>query len=134
MLDQHNRLRAYLDEVGGLARALARGERVTGQLSTALSALARHFDDHNDFEESTLLPLLAATDAFGDVRIARMHGEHLEEHRAFAAFLASPLEDVAAGWDDFAEEITAHMEAEERTFLHPQVLRDDLVTADTSSG
>jgi hemerythrin-like domain-containing protein len=134
LLEQHQGLRDRLELVHGLVRQYASGEAVAEALGAAVAGVATAFDEHNAFEETLLTPMLAATDGFADVRIARMVGEHTEEHRAFSAFLASPLSEVATGWADFAEEIAAHMEAEERTFLHPWVLRDDLVTADTSDG
>lgn len=133
LLEQHQGLRDRLDLVNGLVRQYASGEAVADALGAAVAGVATAFDEHNAFEETLLTPMLATTDGFADVRIARMVGEHTEEHRAFSAFLASPLSEVAR-WADFAEEIAAHMEAEERTFLHPWVLRDDLVTADTSDG
>lgn len=134
LLEQHQGLRDRLEEVTQLVKELAGGGAVTDALGAAVAGVATAFDEHNAFEETLLTPMLATTDGFASVRIARMVGEHVEEHRAFAAFLVSPLTEVAAGWADFAEEITAHMDAEERTFLHPWVLRDDLVTADTSDG
>jgi hypothetical protein len=134
LLEQHQDLRDRLGRVTLLVKDLLAGLPVADALGVAVAGVATAFDEHNAFEETLLTPMLAATDAFSDVRIARMVGEHTEEHRAFSAFLASPLPAVAAGWADFAEEISAHIEAEERTFLHPWVLRDDLVTADTSDG
>jgi len=134
LLEQHQGLRDRLEHVSGLVGQFASGAPVADALGAAVAGVATAFDEHNAFEETLLTPMLAATDGFADVRIARMVGEHTEEHRAFAAFLTGPLPDVAAGWADFAEEIVAHMEAEERTFLHPWVLRDDLVTTENSDG
>lgn len=134
LLEQHQGLRDGLDRVGELARQHNAGEPVAERLAAAVAKVAAAFEEHNAFEEALLRPMLAATDAFGDVRIARMVGEHTEEHRAFTAFLGGPLDEVARGFADFAEEIAAHMEAEERTFLHPWVLRDDVVAVDHSDG
>ncbi|MEZ4399552.1 MAG: hemerythrin domain-containing protein [Kofleriaceae bacterium] len=126
LLAQHHALRHHLRAVRAAALAAA-GE---DHLISALAELSVALTEHNAAEEALLAPLLPDTDAFGEVRLARMRTEHAQEHGAIIAFLERPLDQVVAGLDDFVEQILAHMDAEERTFLHPNVLRDDLVTVD----
>lgn len=134
LLSQHEGLRGQLSTTMGLAERFRAGALVEEELITALAALRDAFDQHNRFEESLLEPMLRATDSYGEVRVARMLGEHTEEHRAFMEFLGGAVADVVVGLADFVEEIAAHMEAEERTFLHPAVLRDDVVAIDSAGG
>lgn len=132
LLSQHEGLRDRLGTMLALAERFRAGTTPEEEIIAALDALRDAFEEHNRFEESLLEPMLRETDAFGEVRVARMVGEHSEEHRAFMVFLGGPVDDVVRGLADFIEEIAAHMEAEERTFLHPAVLRDDVVAIDHS--
>jgi hypothetical protein len=124
LIAQHDRLRTLLAETEALSRRFLAGEPTAAALDTALGDLRAAFEEHNRFEASLLEPMLAATGELGPRRIERMVEEHTEEHRVFTAFLARRVADVAPELPDFVEEIIAHMEAEERTFLNPKLLRD----------
>jgi iron-sulfur cluster repair protein YtfE (RIC family) len=110
LLYEHDRLRELL------AAAVAAPD-----LHRVLEELRLAFAAHNASEEALLVPILEEDPAWGPARIARMMEEHVAEHAALRAALNS--EDVAARIADIAEEIEAHMAAEERTFLSPGVLR-----------
>ena len=122
ILTQHDGLRALLGTAIRLARQHVAGEAIEDELEAVVSAIRVAFAEHNLFETSLLVPLLGGVDAWGSKRIERMISEHLEEHRVIEAFLARPARDVVPDLDDFVEEIGAHMEAEERTFLSPSAL------------
>lgn len=123
LLAQHRSLEKLLEELVGLACRYVLGEEVVVELERALSEVRTAFDDHNRFESSVLEPLQRATGDVGARRMARMLEEHAEEHHAFVVFLARPATDLADELPDFAEDLGAHLAAEERTFLSPQVLR-----------
>ena len=55
--------------------------------------------------------------------------EHVAEHSAFWDYLKGTRGEVADKISDLAEELDAHMAAEERTFLSPVTLRDDVIQA-----
>lgn len=122
LLRQHGRLRELLGTARALATRLVAGESVEPDLAACLASLRDAFAEHNRTEEALLEPLLAGADAWGPARVARMLEEHVAEHRAMAEFLARPPADAAPGLADFAEQIEAHMDAEERTFLSAKVL------------
>jgi hypothetical protein len=63
--------------------------------------------------------------------LPRMREEHVAEHAAFWELLSGTPDDIAARIDDLVEEIDAHMLAEERTFLSPVTLQDDVIRART---
>jgi iron-sulfur cluster repair protein YtfE (RIC family) len=123
LLAQHRQLRKLLEELVGLACRYVSGEEVAIELERALGEVRTAFDEHNRFESGLLEPLLRATGAHAALRLNRMVEEHVEEHHAFVAFLARPATELADELPEFAEELQAHIEAEERTFLSPQVLR-----------
>jgi hypothetical protein len=53
--------------------------------------------------------------------------EHFAEHTAFWETLAGSAADVASRMDDLVDRLDAHMAAEERTFLSPLVLHEDVI-------
>jgi hypothetical protein len=53
--------------------------------------------------------------------------EHVAEHAAFWELLSGTQAEVAERIGELAEELDAHMAAEERTFLSPVTLRDDVI-------
>jgi iron-sulfur cluster repair protein YtfE (RIC family) len=124
LLDQHDRLRRRLSETTVLAARWLAGDKVSDQLHQALVELRKAFVEHNRTEEALLQPLLSQGDAWGPARIQRMGDEHAAEHAAFLALMGGTDAEVAERIPDIAEDLEAHMAAEERTFLSPAVLRD----------
>ena len=122
LLEEHRLLRGLLRTVHGLAERHVIGEPVADELGAALVELRRAFAAHNISEENALDPLLRRDPAWGAARVARMIEEHVAEHRIFRELLSGTVEQIAAAIADISEEIEAHMEAEERTFLSPRVL------------
>ena len=129
LLAQHERIRADVAECRAYAQRLRDAEPVTADLELALARLRADFDDHNRTETGLLLPLLLhdseGRGTRGTLLAERMLEEHGAEHTAFWARLLGPAAAVAECLDELAEELDAHMAAEERTFLSPVLLHDD---------
>jgi hypothetical protein len=93
------------------------------QLLREVAALRVAFEDHHQFEERALPPVLLDAGWLGAERTARIIEDHVEEHRALRRDLdvstASALRAVLAS-------LREHLEAEERYFLTRKMLRDDL--------
>jgi len=118
LLAEHERIRNLLAEAEQFADL-----RTPGAFGAAVATLYRALAEHNAAEELMLLPLLRDVDLFSEKRIERMSEEHAAEHAALRAVLASGGEaELAAALSELAEELRAHLDAEERTFLHPHVL------------
>jgi hypothetical protein len=62
-----------------------------------------------------------------------MFEEHVAEHAAFWVLLSGTRAEVAARIEELADQLDAHMAAEERTFLAPATLRDDVLSARTAA-
>jgi iron-sulfur cluster repair protein YtfE (RIC family) len=124
MLEQHAGLRRRVDRCAELSVRLLRGEAVEVELAAELAHLREQFGAHVDAEERLLEPALSASDAWGPLRVGRMIEEHEAEHHAFTERLVGDTRAVAARFAEFAEELDAHIAAEERTFLSPKVLAD----------
>ncbi|MEO8702775.1 MAG: hypothetical protein ABI867_22210 [Kofleriaceae bacterium] len=60
--------------------------------------------------------------------------EHLAEHAAFWELLCGSRAEVAGRIEELAEELEAHMVAEERTFLSSATLREDVIRTRTREG
>jgi hypothetical protein len=120
---QHADLRERISRCEQLADRFDADLLEPAQLLQEVAALRIAFDDHNQFEERALGPVLLDADWLGAVRTARMVEDHVEEHRALRRDLdlgrAAELRAVLAS-------LRKHLEAEERYFLTRKVLRDDL--------
>lgn len=127
LLTQHARLRVQLDVCTGLARLYRCGQGVGSQLDLELWRLRDELDQHNQTENTVVGGLLHGLAAWGSLLIDRMLEEHVAEHAVFWNFLSGTRAEVVEKIDDLAEEIDAHMAAEERTFLSPVTLRDDVL-------
>jgi len=125
LLEQHARLRGHLEATEDLAHELRLGASVRADFRDALSALLEALNVHNASEETLLLPLLRAGDVYGPARVSRMHEEHVSEHHLIRdALVGHDLGVIAEKLPELAEDLRAHMDAEERTFLHPGVLKN----------
>ena len=120
---QHATLREMIDRCEELADEVDAGTAGPSQLVREVARLRIAFDDHNQFEEQLLRPLLLDVDWLGAVRVSRMVEDHVEEHRAMRRGLgATPTGDLRGVLANLRD----HLATEERYFLSRKVLRDDL--------
>ncbi|HEX8109155.1 MAG TPA: hemerythrin domain-containing protein [Kofleriaceae bacterium] len=127
LLAQHEQLRLLLDTCSRLARQQRAGEPVTVELDEALAELRDEFADHNRLETALIAELLQGPAAWSTQMVDRMLEEHVAEHAAFWELLSGTGVEVADRIEELTEELDAHMSAEERTFLSPMTLRDDVI-------
>jgi hypothetical protein len=125
LIAQHDRVREHLARATRLSAELLRGDPVAGALEDAIARLRRTVREHNAAEELVLEQMLVASGTAGPRRAARMVEEHGAEHAMMRQLLEGSELEVAARMRDIAEQLDAHLAAEERTFLSPAVLRDD---------
>jgi iron-sulfur cluster repair protein YtfE (RIC family) len=131
LLAQHDRIRHQLDVCRGLAKLSRAGEEVSVELDEALARLRDAVADHNHSETAIIGELLHGPAAWGSLLVDRMLEEHVAEHAAFWNLLSGTHAAVAERIDELAEDLDAHMAAEERTFLSPVTLRDDVIRTRT---
>ena len=131
LLGQHERLRIGLSTSVRLATRFRADGGGGDELDLALEQLRGEFDVHNEAETAVIRQLLHGPAAWGSLLIDRMLEEHVAEHIAFCEMLAGTRDEIAARIEDLAEELEAHMAAEERTFLAPVTLRDDVLRVRT---
>jgi len=131
LLAQHDRLRKHLERCTRLARLAVYNDFAGAELEAALTSLREEFALHNQAETAAIGELLHGPASWGKLLIDRMFEEHIAEHAAFWELLSGPPAEVAARIDDLADELDAHMAAEERTFLAPATLRDEVLRVRT---
>jgi hypothetical protein len=132
LLRQHERMREHLQTCTRLAKLYCAGDAgIARELDLALDALRDEFSVHNEVETAVIKRVLHGASTWGTLLIDRMFDEHVAEHAAFWDVLSQPYADVATRIEDLADELDAHMAAEERTFLAPATLRDELIATRT---
>jgi len=129
LLAQHEVLREMMTSCERLADEIEEGCLEPSLLAREVARLRVAFDSHNRYEEQFLRPVLKDVDAFGEVRLDHMVTDHVEEHRLVRAGLdSSELGELRLTLD----RLRGHLTAEERYFLSSKVLRDDLVSVESS--
>jgi iron-sulfur cluster repair protein YtfE (RIC family) len=131
LLAQHDRIRDHLATCTRLARLYKSHELGGHELDAALEALRDELAVHNATESAVIRRLLQGPAAWGGLMIDRMLEEHVAEHATFWELLQGTRAEVAGRIDDLADELDAHMAAEERTFLAPATLRQDVIRSRT---
>jgi iron-sulfur cluster repair protein YtfE (RIC family) len=131
LLAQHDRLRQHTETCVRLAKLYECGEARAADLDRALEMLREEFAAHNMAETRVIGDLLHGPAAWGALLIDRMLEEHVAEHAAFWELLSGTRAEIAPRIGELADELEAHMAAEERTFLAPATLRDDVIVVRT---
>jgi hypothetical protein len=133
LLAQHDRLRTHLQTCTRLARLAGEGVSAGAELDAALAMLREELAAHNETEAAVIGALLRGPAPWGRLMVDRMFEEHVAEHAAFWELLSGTRDQVVARIEELADELDAHMAAEERTFLAPGTLRDDVLRARTGA-
>ena len=140
ILAQHRRIRDLLAKARAVAEA-ALDERAPSPdaVASAIGDIRATMEVHLAFEEKTLLPILRDDPPLGPQRADRLLDEHSRQratlatlHREACAFPDFPI--LAAKLAFLTEWLLADMNEEERSLLIPEVVRDDVVIVDQTSG
>jgi len=134
LLNQHQELRELAKGVVAAAEGARAEPAQLPDLRAALLGLAASVLAHNAFEDRELHAVLRNIDAWGPIRDVLVDERHASEHEAIlAAIHTAGKETSAAAICDAAlralTDLESHMDREERELLHPDVLRDDLITS-----
>jgi len=140
ILSQHEHLRALLDRARAVAEAALDGQPPSPDaVASAIGDIRTTMEVHLTFEEKVLLPLLRDDLPVGPERADRLLDEHARQrqtlatlHREACAFPELPT--LAAKLAFLASWLLADMAEEEHALLNPDVVRDDIIVIDQSSG
>jgi iron-sulfur cluster repair protein YtfE (RIC family) len=131
LLSQHELLRGQFQTCTRLAKLFRAGHSTGRELDEALEILRDGFNAHNQAESTVIRKLLSGPGARGSLLVDRMLEEHIAEHAAFWELLSGTHAEVSERIDELADELDAHMAAEERTFLAPATLGDQVIRTRT---
>ncbi|MGK5082034.1 hemerythrin domain-containing protein [Bdellovibrionota bacterium FG-1] len=133
ILEEHEQLRTKLKAIENLIE-----RKDFGSLQNQLRELQFFFLKHIAQEESILRPVLKDLDAWGDVRVERMNAEHAAQRKEIQALdqliLTGKPDKYLEPVKKFIEELYCDMASEEKECLHPDVLKDDPISINTSCG
>ncbi len=133
LVAEHAALKEEAAHIDTEVKRVLAGEPSLTDLGTAMDRFAARLATHNRQEESLLRAELRNIDAWGPQREALMDEEHAAEHADLARALSdagrlSDPQEVARRVSAMVERVLEHMRREEKELLHPDVLRDDVVT------
>lgn len=133
ILDEHHQLREQLHELALLVEEVRAG-KPPGPLRAALLDTTDTLLAHMKTEDEILAPALLETDAWGPWRVSQMKAHH-ERDRERVEGLRRALQDDVVDSDALVRaavgliaELHAEMADEDKTLLHPDILKDDLIS------
>jgi hypothetical protein len=133
LVADHAALKQEATQIEAEVQRILAGEPSLNDLRAAMDRFAGQLATHNHHEESLLREELRNVDAWGPQREALMDEDHAAEHADIARALSdagrlSDPKEVARRVHAMVERVFEHMRREEKEILHPDVLRDDVVT------
>jgi iron-sulfur cluster repair protein YtfE (RIC family) len=141
ILADHERLRRLIGASERVAGLIEDGEEDLGDsLRVLLVALFRKLKVHMQYEDEALQPILRRVDAFGEVRADQFDREHEEQRGQMGDLLHAACDlrahprEVAVRAREILRRVLDDMDYEEREFLSPDLLRDDIIAIDAQSG
>ena len=140
ILSQHTRIRALLERARAVAEAALDGNPpLPDSVASAVGDIRTTLEVHLTFEEAVLVPILRDDLPVGPLRADRLLHEHEQQrgvlatlHREACAYPELPM--LAAKLAFLTSWLLDDMAEEERSLLTPDVVRDDPVVVDQSSG
>jgi hemerythrin-like domain-containing protein len=124
ILEEHGEIRKQMNEIDRLVKA----KDLKG-LAPAIKLFQKTFIAHLAHEETIVWPILRTVDSWGPVRIDHMTKEHKEQRQIIDGLSYTKEEDLVEVMKNLIGLLVADMIAEEKDFLNPDLLRDDVVTS-----
>jgi len=139
ILAEHRVIRGLAQTIVQLAGQVLEGdEQADAPLRERSREMYQTLLRHIELEDTILAPIIRDVDSFGPVRAGQMQTEHerqrKELHDALAALDDSSAMGLAATTRELVKALLIDMGHEERALLHEDLLRDDLISVDTSTG
>ena len=137
---QHERLRGLLERARATAEMALDGHSPSADaVASAIGDIHTTITVHLAFEERVLLPILNDDLPLGPERARRLVDEHTRQRAMLGtlhreACVGPELPTLAAKLAFLTSWLLADMAEEERTFVTPDVVRDDVVVVDQDTG
>lgn len=140
ILSDHDRLRVLMTRVSASAADALRDMSHRPKVRDALAALRGELEDHLDYEEDVLVPLLRGADAWGPARAENLLKDHSGQRALLVALTEDARDDVRSP-EALAEEIAWFVQSferdmcdEEATFLNAEALGEEIFVLDQIAG
>jgi len=140
LVTEHEALRAMVARTSSAAEQILEGSVVELDLLRAtLTTLDQALAAHNRHEDELLRGIIRTVDAWGPQRESLMSESHATEHSAITQSLEACVSvddrfEAAKRARELVARMLLHMDSEEREVLHPDILRDDVVSIQGFSG
>lgn len=141
VLHDHQKLRARVERLERLARAVIEGDQGrVEELRDCADLLLARLAEHMRWEDLYLAPALEEADAWGPERAMVLAEDHREQRVVLQGLIErltdpeEPAPDLAEILLEWVERLHRDMEDEEACFLDPRILRDDVVAIDVETG
>jgi Hemerythrin HHE cation binding domain len=140
ILAQHAQIKRLLKKAQDVARDRLEGRaQPMDAVASAIVDVRTIMEVHLSFEEKVLVPLLEADLPLGPERARRMLDEHKHQRAMLASLHGEAAKDPALPalslkLEFLTATLLEDMDHEEHDLLIPEVIRDDQVTVDQSSG
>lgn len=123
------------DKLSHLEKLIAKKEH--SQIEKTFKDFSEKFVKHIENEERILIPALRNTTGWGDVRGDMMKNEHISQRERLKNLTSTIAQQnfnkYSPELEDFIRAIYADIDKEEKDFLNPNVLKDDVITVDVGS-
>lgn len=138
LVAEHQALGQAVTDIEGEVQKVLAGERSLDPMRASLTRFADLLAAHNRHEEALLRDELRKIDAWGPQREALMDEDHEAEHRDVVRSVTESLwlhdhEEVARRVQAMIRRVLEHLRREEKEILHPDLLRDDVVSISGAS-
>ena len=140
ILAQHQRIRELLDRARAVAeRALDEEPQAPDAVASAIGDIRATLDVHLRFEEKVLCDILEDDLPLGPQRAERLREDHVKQRATLSTLhdeaRSAPERPILAAKLAFLTSwLLDDMEEEERSLLTPEVVRDDAVSVDQTTG
>lgn len=140
ILEERRRIRPLLDQAERCAERALVGQASERELLARTAALEEAYRDLVDDEKALLIPELREADAWGEVRASELISTHRDQRARLATTRDAAEEGVVAPRQLArrviltVQAIRSELDRQERRYLSPDLLRDDLVVISQTGG
>jgi hypothetical protein len=135
VLSQHEGLRDLLGAALAATSAPEKGRENLLEIAHLAHEIRRRFRAHLTFEERVLVPILSGVDGWGPPRVRDLVSEHTHQRLEIDAVIQAieggmESAQIANALRSLAADLVRDMDEEERDYLGPELLRDDILFTD----
>lgn len=138
LVAEHHALKQAATDIEAEVQRVLAGQHTLDGMRASLTRFADQLAAHNRHEETLLRDELRTIDAWGPQREALMDEDHEAEHADVVRSVTESLwlhdhQEIARRVQAMVRRVLEHLRREEKEILHPDLLRDDVVSISGAS-